>query len=419
MKRILYAVLLATACSTETLGPGPGADAAAPADDAAPAVVHDDAAAVVNEDAADATHDDAAMTANDAGTVTSTGDPSVLELDLGTVHLTSGTSSSVRFTLPDGTASFMIVIDGADDIYFIPYTLDGPGGNLVSDDASGLSPIERFVLGPYGAQFKSNNRVTQDMGLSASLFPNNPATIITGGDYRLVVGGMNLQGNGTPHTGDVTVKVYYRKAIPAASSLDLNLYFTGAGSITATSAPTNMFIQDAITALRGIYAQAGVTVGTVSYHAASARFQTITGFDGSGRDLEDLFEESNGNGRGLHFFFVDRFMGGFPGATVAGIAGGLPGAPDHVGSLGAGVAVSISAANGDPGILAHVMAHEGGHWLGLFHTSEITGTLDQHPETPEGMGGQNHLMYPAVGGGTTISPSQGQVMRLHGESVAR
>jgi hypothetical protein len=73
----------------------------------------------------------------------------------------------------------------------------------------------------------------------------------------------------------------------------------------------------------------------------------------------------------------------------------------------------------DPAVLAHVMAHEGGHWLGLFHTSEITGTLDQMPDTPEGQAGNTYLMYPAVGGGTTISSGQAAVLRNHGEVVPR
>jgi hypothetical protein len=35
------------------------------------------------------------------------------------------------------------------------------------------------------------------------------------------------------------------------------------------------------------------------------------------------------------------------------------------------------------------------------------------------MAGNTYLMYPAVGGGTTISPSQATVMRHHAEVEAR
>lgn len=421
MSTRVFALALAawavSACSDETnpLGPGDGVDASVPAPDAQ----------LSAPDASEAAPDagpsapDAQPAERDAGQM-SMGDPTVETLEVGTVRITNGVSMPVPVTLPEGTAAFMILIDGPDTAMFVPYKLDGPTGNLVSDDASGVSQIEQFILGTYAAQFKSPNRVTQDLGLSASLFPNNPGVTVTGGDYTLVVGGLAIMGqNGAPFTGDVTVKFVYRKAVPAAGSLDLHLYFTGAGGITAESAPTDMLIQGAVTRLREIYAQANVELGAISYHSADARFQTITDITGTGGDLEELFTQSAGQGRGLHFFFVDRFMGGFPGATVAGIAGGLPGAPDSVGTVGAGVAVAVTTAMGDSGVLGHVMAHEGGHWLGLFHTSEVTQTTDQHPETPAGQAGNTYLMYPAVGGGTTISPSQGLVMRLHGETVAR
>lgn len=424
----LLAGALACADETDPLGAG-GADAGNNSPDVVVAT-HDDAALVVDPDggeiAPDATGGDPdavvaadAAEGRDANPITM-GDPTVEVLEVGPVRVVNGQSMVVTSTLPADTAAFMIVIDGPDDAMFIPYTLDGPNGNLVSADASMVSQLEQFILGPYAAQFKSPNRVTQDLGLSASLFPDNPGVTVTGGAYRLVVGGLRVMGmGGSPFTGEVTVRYYYRRAVPAAGRLDLHLYYTGAGGITVDTAPTDMLITAAVDRLRTIYAQANVEIGTVSHHAADARFQTITDITGTGGDLEELFQQSAGQGRGLHFFFVDRFMGGFPGATVAGIAGGLPGAPDHVGSLGAGVAVAISTANNDANVLAHVMAHEGGHWLGLFHTSEITQTADQHPETPEGQAGNTYLMYPAVGGGTTISPSQGTVMRLHGEVVAR
>ncbi len=416
---------VASGCSDETDPLGAGSDGGGGGSD----VSSLDASEVIPPDggqpADDATSGDPDATAADAvvgrdANPMTMGDPTVEVLEVGTVRVTNGTSMVVTSTLPADVAAFMIVIDGPDDAMFIPYTLDGPTGNLVSADASMVSQLEQFILGPYAAQFKSPNRVTQDLGLSASIFPSNPGVTVTGGAYRLVVGGLTVVGmGGSPFTGEVTVRYYYRRAVPAAGRLDLHLYFTGAGGITVDSAPGDMLITAAVDRLRTIYGQASIELGTVSYHSADARFQTISDITGTGGDLEEMFQESAGQGRGLHFFFVDRFMGGFPGATVAGISGGLPGAPDHVGSLGAGVAVALSTANNDANVLAHVMAHEGGHWLGLFHTSEVIGTADQHPETPEGQGGNTYLMYPAVGGGTTISPSQGTVMRLHGEVVAR
>ncbi len=358
---------------------------------------------------------DAGQPAPDAGATPS----GVRTIPLGTVHIQDGLSAPFTFDLQDPVASFMIAINGPATAWFIVSRLDGPTGLLVSDDGSTLTQLERFFLGPFGAQFKSNNRVTQHVGIDGALFPNNPGVTVGAGQYMISVAGLTPSGqNGVPFTGDVEVTLYVRDQALAQGKLGLHFYFTGASGITSTSAPNNPLIQGAVAKLRAVYGTADIELADPDYRDVDPAFQTIRDLQGTGGDLEQLFTNAQGGG-GLHYFFVDRFEGGIPGATVAGIAGGLPGAPFHLGSPGAGVAVAISAGMGDPEIIGHVMAHEGGHWLGLFHTSEITGTEDQHPETPGGMAGNTHLMYPAVGGGTTISPSQATVMRHHAEVEAR
>lgn len=355
----------------------------------------------------------------DSGTVTPTSE--VQTLEVGTVTLgANGESGEVTFDLPQGATSFMLTVSGPDTATFIIKRMSGPGGEvLVSDDASNVSQIEMFVLGPFAAQFKSPNRVVQDIGKAAFMFPNNPSVMITGGTYTMELVGLTISGNqGIPLSGDVEVLIQYRTVEPSAGLLPVTLHFTGAGGITADSAPTDSLIQDALVRLGEIYAQAGITIGEVEYRDADAAYRTLPTGDGTLGDLERMFMTTAGARPGLHFFMVDRFEGQF-GGGVAGIAGGLPGPASATGSPNSGVAVALSAIMGDAGVLAHVMAHEGGHWLGLFHTSEFTGTADQMPDTPEGQGGENHLMYPAVGGGTTLSPSQCDVLRRHMETIAQ
>lgn len=369
---------------------------------------------------ADTGASDAGETTRDAGeTPVNEG---VETIDLGPVVTgLSGDSAEVSFDLPMGTVSFMVILKGADETNFIIKRMTGPMMQvLVSDDDSNVSQIERFLLGPFAAQFKGPNRVIQDIGTSAALFPNNPNIMVGGGTYTMVISGITINGNnGAPYAGEVDVKILYRTEAPGAGLLPVTLYFTGAGSITAESAQTDSLIQDAMVELGNIYAQANVSIGAVNYVDSEERFRTMPAGDGSAGLLEEMFASTAGQGPGLHFFFVDRFEGGLPGGMIAGISGGLPGPALAPGTGNSGVAVALSAVNDDPGVLAHVMAHEGGHWLGLFHTSEITGTEDQMPDTPAGQAGQNHLMYPAVGGGTTVSPSQGDVLRRHMETISQ
>jgi hypothetical protein len=60
------------------------------------------------------------------------------------------------------------------------------------------------------------------------------------------------------------------------------------------------------------------------------------------------------------------------------------------------------------------MGHESGHFLGLYHTTELAfqGVNDQLPDTPEGQSSNTNLMFPTVtAGDASLSVDQGWVMR--------
>lgn len=389
--------------TTLDAGPNPpGADAATPGPDAATG-----ADAVVGPDATPPA---------DAGPVI---DPEVGRIDLGPVELANGVSAELGFELPAELSTFTVVLRGQENAMYVVQRLEGPGGLLVNDQLP--QEFLDFLLGPFPSQYKSPNRVVaQREGISAALFPNNPNVSVGPGSYSMRVAGVRTDSQQTsPATGTVQVEVLYKRGSIATGKLEVGLYFTGAGGLSAASAPTSPLMNDALAKLRSVYAQANVEITGVSYYDVSSSFSTISNLAGPNNQLNELFKLSQAGQRGLHFFFVDRIESPL-GGVIGGVAGGLPGPPGGQGTTGAGVAVALSAANGDANLLGHVMAHEGGHWLGLSHTTELLlqGVEDQLPDTPSGQAGTSNMMYPdGSSTGSDVSAQQAEVMRRHIETL--
>jgi hypothetical protein len=89
--------------------------------------------------------------------------------------------------------------------------------------------------------------------------------------------------------------------------------------------------------------------------------------------LGDLLALSDGVAAGsvdrpLVLFLVSDIVAG-PGMAVWAVAGGIP-VPPTLGTRRSGVAVNLQVVDLDPSRAAQVLAHEIGHALGLYHTSE-------------------------------------------------
>jgi hypothetical protein len=281
-------------------------------------------------------------------------------------------------------------------------------------------------------------------------------------------------GGSSASTYDVTA-IVRTGAIPAAGNVAVAFYLIA--PLTAATAGTSASLQRMVSSLRTLLGRANLTVGSVAWHdlPAEAQVKYAAQVDATGTggcdDVGRLFQYGL-PGHTLNLFLVPKInlpTQAGSGTSVVGLDGTIPGPSSFGGTVQSGALVSFenldyrrlpSACSGafnpnDCGadLTAYVAAHEVGHFLGLYHTTEADGMwfdpLTDTPRcpcstcapatevakcgdptlptwlysssctgTPAGCGGEDNLMFwlvsqltiPAPG---TISPQQAQVMRAN------
>jgi hypothetical protein len=253
---------------------------------------------------------------------------------------------------------------------------------------------------------------------------------------------------------DVTV-VLRVGPVPSTGTVDINFHVVSS-TLTASAASTDAHVARMLSTLGAIYAKGGLCLGKVTFLDVPgwARAKFAAGVNGipSGPcdNLSQLSKLSRNDGA-LQIFLVDDIVqGGQAGGRVVGVDGAIPGPSGFGGTIASGAVVSTAdlafkascgAAPDYTGCgadaVAAVVAHEGGHWMGLFHTTEMdgvifdaisdTGTCDCTRCLPSGTGcgqalltadfcsqgacaGTENLMF-WLAGGDGLTAQQGQVMR--------
>jgi hypothetical protein len=225
-----------------------------------------------------------------------------------------------------------------------------------------------------------------------------------------------------------TARITALNGEPGAGQLDLNLFYVGAEEFADPSDELPATIAGALDEVDRIFEPAGVFVGELrQIHVTgellarggdlpdaevSRGFAQIIQQYRVFPELPELFKLSAGaDNPALDVFFVGDIdaqgsadVGGFTGATP------LPFGMHGTGA--SGIAIAANPLAGDPQRLGRALAHELGHALGLFHTTETNGDVfDPFPDTPvcdrardkDGLGldasdcegaGADNLMFP-------------------------
>jgi hypothetical protein len=381
----------------------------------------------------------------------------------------------------------------------VPLRVTDPGGQVWYDDhppapiTDGTTVLTFFASDSPGTgtltipNTSKGFAATQGSGLP----PGTWSLLVSDYAYECALGkipdGALCSMGTTESTYDVNVVT---KAIALAAApdpaLDLTLYLATTATAspdrplpsTAAEAVADPDLQRMLETLRTMLAGAGIRLGTVTFRAdlpESVLNEVSGGVDVDGAagcaPLSLLLQQAV-VGDALNVFLVSGFIAGTAkGATsVIGIDGTIPGPPSFGGTTASGVAVSSADLRfeSQPGncaldapvdfhhcgddLTAYIVAHEAGHYMGLYHVVESTGAVfDPLDDTPTcfcrscappaarlrcidaqappannfyqvttadctrgpGCGGGDNLMFWLFGAGSagTVTPEQVHVMR--------
>jgi hypothetical protein len=343
---------------------------------------------------------------------------------------THKTGDDVSFTVPAGTGSVTILHQAKtanlrvvikNSVFgnsAVPGQIFKPDGSRAYDDndpAFGVGPSPDGGTDPSGLYAMYGN---DSPSTAAFTMPNTAFSLDAGvpaGNWHFLVNdwayecatqpGLCTDGGVLGNTYDVTVLA--TPARPAsAATLDVVFYIVAAvNGLTAANAPSNPSVQRMVSTFQSIYRQVGINVSTPVFYdvsaAAVARFGTHINADSTGPcdELDQMFLLSGDHpGNTLNLFLVQSITSkSNGGGSVVGIDGTIPGPASFAGTVHSGAAVSMadlfSGAINCVGpmdltcgadVVAYIAAHEAGHFLGMFHTTEAQGRdFDPITDTPK------------------------------------
>ena len=311
--------------------------------------------------------------------------------------------------LPADTTAWTLTLRTTAGHHLQLAALTGPDGPVV--------PADWIDVGGQPWLYRAGpERVRAEPWSAAFLVPNAPGVGVSPGTWQWQAYAFDYDPltdarAPTATTIDATVTAIRRPT--AGLHVNVNLCLTGARGITADTAPAHPRVQAALDVVRETWLAAGVTIDTVRYVDVPAGVLSVTHDNGEDLELRALFALAADQPDGIPIFLLESVFLETASGTVAaaGITGGIP-APAGMGGPRTGIALALQF--DAPDLLGVAMAHELGHFLGLFHTVEASSTaqtpvLDALPDTPA-QPGANIMDFAPQPGVTALTPQQARVI---------
>jgi hypothetical protein len=329
--------------------------------------------------------------------------------DLGSFTTDTGGGADIPFEPAAGAVSALVHCGPYGyDILATAETITGPGDSAIYD-----------MEDPTGTAMR--------VGIMSDLLP---VLLPVSPDLDLAAGAHSMRMYFDAEEG-VTVScsaVYRTQPVEANPTVDIRVVFVGVNDVAPglNAAEAETTLASVLDEVNTMWSGGNLEIGAVTYEDFDGDVATYTVVDGD-EELGSLLRTvSSTNDRSITFFFVQEITDD-AGGTILGLAGGPPGTAAVGGTSKSGVVVTAASFASDPSEVARIMAHEGGHFLGLFHSTEKDGSeSDPLSDTPEcsndadgngtlasneceGTGAEN-LMWWNTKDGATMSADQGWVV---------
>ncbi|QDG50633.1 hypothetical protein FIV42_07775 [Persicimonas caeni] len=275
-----------------------------------------------------------------------------------------GPTYTFTFDLGAEAQSFLMVPMVAEGVV-VPLSMQTPSTSvdLQTDYRHHNARLGELDFIPDLAETGTFGQVGLDWPILVPYAPQYADYVEAGGTYELTV------------AADTATPCLYVVEGKTGTTIDLNIYLVGAGGRTAEDAKDDPDLAAVFARVDEIYAQAGIELGEVRFFDVPAHVRETFRVLRSQVDVYKLTaygeppDETLDGHLSVDLFLVDDMQ--FHGANVLGISAGVPGAAGLHGNPRNGLVFQTVDLGADNDHVAHILAHEVGHYVGLRHTTEV------------------------------------------------